>query len=467
MHPTLRNEQILLIGLPAWEGDYLKSTVQLAAELARHNQVLYVEYPFTWKDAMMGRMGKSNAPWRRMLGKSDRLRRVTCDNGAELHVLTLPPMLPVNFINSESLYDSLMLGNAKKAYRTIRLAMQELDIARPVAVNAFNPFLGTFLARQFHEKALIYYCYDEISAAKWAGKHGPRLEYHLMREADAVITSSQPLFDAKQPVANQTYLVKNGVDFSLFHSAAKASAAAAKKEQPLTIGYLGSLDERLDYDLLESTIKALPQHRFCFVGRVNSPQVDRLRHYKNVAVVGSQPPASLPGWVQKMDVCLIPFIKNELTAGIYPLKINEYFAAGKPVVSTHFGDLSDFHSLLSIAESATDFPLLIEKALANDTPRMMAARQEFARQNSWEKRAAEMGLAIRTIIKGNEALVRRGEYTWMPNNYNRWGEASAQFFKSGQSDQNEPAAPTGKTTPASKKRRVNIQGLVLLPSENT
>jgi glycosyltransferase involved in cell wall biosynthesis len=423
MQPTLQNEQIIVIGFPAWEGEYLKSTVQLVSELAKKNNVLYVEYPFTWKDAIMGRMGKAKTPWRRILGKEERLRSLKLDSGAEVNVLTLPPMLPVNFINGDAIYDLLMGKNARTAHKAIQAAMKTLGFHRPVVVNAFNPFLGVFLARQFNEKALLYYCYDEISAAKWEGKHGERLERKFIQQVDAVITSSQPLFMAKKPFAKRSFLVKNGVDFDLF-----SRKNSKDTVQSQTIGYLGSLDERVDYDLLESTIRIMPQYQFVFVGRVNSPGADRLRCLPNVEVVGSQPAATLPQWVEKFGVCMIPFLKNELTAGIYPLKINEYFAMGKPVVTTNFGDLDDFRHLVAVADTAEDFAAALKAALNNDRPDQTERRIAFAHGNSWSERAAEMGIAIQQVVKENRVLAASGEAFWIPDNYNRWGSVSAGFF---------------------------------------
>ncbi len=424
----LKNEQILCIGFPAWEGEYLKSTVQLVSELAKNNHVLYVEYPFTWKDALMGKFGKAKTPWRRILGKEQRLRKLQLENGAEINVLTLPPMLPVNFLRGELLYDAMMSLNAQKAFKAIQAAMHQIGFHRPVVVNAFNPFLGVFLARQFDEKALIYYCYDEISAAKWAGKHGPRLERRFIQQADAVITSSQPLFMAKQPYAKRAFLVKNGVDFNLFHE--------AKRTQQLpstTVGYLGSLDERIDYDLLESIIIRMPYRKFVFVGRLNSAEAERLRRHNNVELVGSQPAASLPSWLQKFGVCMIPFLKNELTAGIYPLKINEYFAAGKAVVTTDFGDLDDFRHLVSVADTVDDFVHALDKALEdNDNDQQRVA---FAHGNSWSRKASDMGIAINLILAEKQLTYATGETDWMPDNFNRAGKVSARFFKAEQEEE--------------------------------
>lgn len=464
MTTQLSNEQILIIGFPAWDGDYMKSTVLLAKELAKENEVLYVEYPFTWKDMWMGRLGKSKAPWKRMMGKEERLRRLELENGAHISVLTLPPMLPINFLDSESLYDALMLQNAKKAFKYIKGALDGLGMEQPVVINAFNPFLGVFLARQFEEKALFYYCYDEISAAKWAGKHGPRLEQHLMQEADAVIVSSQHLLDTKKPFANQIYMVKNGVDFDLFSQTNSTVPTSDKK----VVGYLGSLDDRLDYGLLETCISNHPHYLFRFVGRINSPDVSRLQGYGNVEILGPQPPSSLPGWVQSFDVCMIPFAKNEFTAGIYPLKINEYFAAGKPVVTTHFSDLSDFHHLAEIAKHTEGFSYLLEKAIVQDDPMKARKRKAFARRNSWSHRATEMGMAVGLVVNGIEEEKETGKWSWMPNNYNRWGDVSHTFFQpipKNNSDARKKATSPSLPSIESLKNRVFVQNMELLVPE--
>lgn len=426
MQNSLHNEQILVIGFPAWEGDYLESAVQLVSELAKDNTVLYVEYPFTWKDAIMGKLKRSKAPWRRMLGREERLRKLSLENGGKVNVLTLPPILPVNFINGETLFELVMGANARKAFTAIKTAMKSLGFQRPVVVNTFNPFLGVYLARQFDEKALIYYCSGEISAAKWVKKHGERLERKYMLQVDAIVASSKPLLITKQPFAKRSFLVKNGIDFDRFSHQLSTQHLSYS---PHTVGYLGSLDERIDYDLLESLAMKMPDRRFIFVGSIKSHEAERLRCLPNVELAGSQTVASLPFWMQKFDVCMVPFLTNKLTAGIYPFKINEYFAAGKPVVTTNFGDLEDFRHMVSVADTHEQFANALEVAFGQKANSHY--RITFAHGNSWRQRAADMGIAINQVVVENQVLISSGESVWVPDNFNRWGDVSAAFFQSG------------------------------------
>ncbi len=446
---------ILCIGFPAWEGDYLKSTVQLVGELARQHRVLYVEYPFTWKDVAMGILGKSRAPWRRILGRENRLRTLPLPNGASVDVLTLPPMLPVNFLRGEQAYDLWMGQNAKRAFASIRRAMDVLGMSRPLVLNAFNPFLGVFLARQFDERALVYYCYDEIGGARWANRHGARLERQFLRQVDAVVASSKPLFEKKKTTAARAFLVKNGVDFDLFNRPNLSPQPSTRAPQPSpTIGYLGSVDERLDYDLLETLAQARPDWHFRFVGRANCPAgVERLQRFANVELAGSRPPETLPDEVRGFDACIIPFLKNKLTAGIYPLKINEYLACGKPVVSTGFGDMEDFRQVVQVADSPPDFLKKLEQSLAAKSPGDRENRIAFAQENAWPQRAAQLSSVLSEVEESvaieRRALVAVGLPAWMPDNFNRWGPVSAGFFRKPARERSDlDYSPTPSVIPA-------------------
>ena len=379
-------KDIVCVAFPAWKGNYLKSTVQLMTELALHgHHILYVNYAFTWKDFILSLFGKGYISWKRLSGFKPRLSIMSLENGAEIHLLTLPPILPINFIKSPMIYDAIHKINTFFIKRAILKAMESIGMTAPTVVNAFNPTIGNALVGQLNESKLIYYCYDEIGSARWASRHGKRLEDAFIKKADTVIVTSQGLFDKKSKEHNDCHLIKNGVDFKLFSKKSENLPAISFESDKKVIGYLGSVDERVDYDLLEKLISTTPQYDYVFVGRVTQSAYEkRLLAFPNVQLMGSQPPPTLPAWVQKFDVCLIPFLKNELTAGIYPLKINEYLAAGKPVVSTRFANLSDFETVVQIADNDDSFLQLVQKEYSNED----AARfRQFASQNSWAARS--------------------------------------------------------------------------------
>ena len=411
-------DPIVCHAFPAWDGDYLKSTVQLMQQLAIRRKVLYVDYAYTWKDFFRSLLGGGHASWRRMLGLKNPLRNIQMPGpdtqspnhqpAGSLHVLTLPPVLPTNFLRHPRLYDWANRLNAKWLRNRVRSAMHTLGIEKPVVVNAFNPAFGLLLAGQLGEKRLVYYCYDEIGAAKWAKNHGARLEREFIPKCDAVVVSSAGLLRRKSPLHRRTALVKNGVDFDLFSREATSpnlpEIPGRAPNQPV-IGYLGSVDERIDYQLIENLAQLLPKAMFVFVGRAQpSAHAARIQSLPNVFFAGPKPPETLPAWVQTFDVCLIPFVKNELTAGIYPLKINEYLAAGKPVVATPFADLSDFEGIISVADDVDSFIRAIEKYILENAPRERARRVFFAGKNSWAARSEEFERVCGGFLSPNDEL---------------------------------------------------------------
>lgn len=385
----IQQQPIVCIGFPRWEGsNYLSSTVQLMSELSKYCPVLYVDYPFTYKDMWAAKKTQDKSiPLAELSGEAAALQLRSLKNGGSVHLLRLPPFVPSNFINSKHLYDLVLAWNARRAAKAIKGALKQLGWSQPTVINAFNPALGNALASKLNARQLIYYCYDEISAAPWIAKHGARHEQAFLQKADTTIVSSTALYESKKALSNNCRLIKNGVDLNLFKA-----TGLRPKDLPDTkiIGYIGSVDDRLDYDLLTSIAIQYPQHSLVFLGRImNEARIQSLAKLPNVHFLGSRPIHELGNYLQAFDVGLIPFVKNKLTAAIYPLKINEYLALGLAVVCTDFADLSDFQSVCHIAQEPSDFIKKIKLSLQQYSEEEVAKRHAFAQRNTWAKRAQD------------------------------------------------------------------------------
>ena len=376
---------IVIWAFPSWNGDYLKSTVELAKELALRHRVLYIDYCYTLKD-MLKRGKEGSIPSAYIMGKENGLQEVELPNGANIHVLSLPPIVPFNWIDSSLLFSIVERLNSIAISRRVRKAIELLGFETDVVVNAFNPFLGLTMRRIFKGCPSIYYCYDNIGASHWASKHGETLEKKLVRKVNAVIYSSDALRKNKHYMVHQ-YVVNNGVDLRNFQNYDGQSKVSDKTR--ITIGYVGSVDDRLDYDILETVIKNKPQYDFVFIGRKMSGDWQRLESYSNVTFTGAVDPALLPEMMSKFDVGVIPFIKNDFTKNIYPMKVNEYLALGMPVVSTDFASLPDLEPFMSVAYDALSFEVLLDSEIVNDSRQKRTARKAKAASNSWEQKAKE------------------------------------------------------------------------------
>jgi len=380
----MKQRNILCVSNPSWSGDYAKAIVEMMRVFVRHgNKVLYVENPFTWMDifrlVIKGKIGEAIS----QLISSSKAKSIRIEHQ---HVLVLNPgpVIPINFLSSGKWYDRFQAFNAKKIRKKVRHILEAEDMQEDlIHINAFNPLVAKGTAGEFGEKTLIYYCYDEIRAAAYLKHHGPDLEQWLMKRADFTVVSSEGLLENKGTSTKSIHLVKNGVDYNLFKQGYRSTAPDKPR-----IGYIGSIDDRLDLELLEKLFKAFPDFEFEFVGRCNHPEVKAfLSDHPQVILAGAHRYTELHVFLSRYTLGIIPFVKNEFTAGIYPLKINEYLAAGIPVVTTHFSQLDDFTAVASICDDHASFIDAIKSSIKTDNPDLRQQRQAFASQNSWENRA--------------------------------------------------------------------------------
>lgn len=385
---------IVCIGQTSWEGGpFQKAVVQLMTELSARHQVVYVDYQHTVKDLALGIAGRQEVPVRTLLRRKEALTAKSLDNNGQAYVWQPPVMLPINWL-PDPLYDRFIRWNVGRLVRGLRRVMRQVNIQRPLVINAFNPVFGLPMLHRLNEAATIYYCFDEITVSPWMSRHGGRYEEEYLRRVDAVVTTSETLRRAKSVLQPNAYCVKNGVNFDLFHEAHEL-AGLQSPARPV-VGYLGTADDRVNLPLVEHCVQVMPDVDFRFVGEVNEPAItQRLSQFPNVQFVPPQPVAELPALLAQMSAAMIPFVCNAHTYTIYPLKINEYLAAGLPVVSTPFSLLDDFAGVIELADTPDAFAKALRRALADKAAERVDARIAVAKANSWARRSEEFEAVIR------------------------------------------------------------------------
>ena len=385
-------DHLVCIGFPKWQGNYAKSTIMLMRGLSAYYHVLYVDYQHTLKDVLMALLGKRDIPVMRILGLKKRLVKDE-ERLGKIWVLTPPPVLPINWIKNTSVFRWFLRLNNFIVRRSITSAMRKLNIKSPIIVNAFNPFYGVFNRGRFNERRHVYYCYDEIGEAKWMNKHGASLELEYAAGVDAIVSSSSSLCAKMARINKSSYLVPNGVDFELFNRQAGNSNGSAIK----TIGYTGSIDDRLDFDLIGFLANALPSVRFEFIGRILDRQLIRhLSLLSNVEFFDPVDYSELPEALTRFDLCLIPFKKNDFTRNIYPMKLNEYLAAGKLVLMTDFANLPEFERVAFICRNQTEALTYIKEIDLTEEEIQNRIKEGImmAKEASWSNRARDFHMII-------------------------------------------------------------------------
>ncbi len=257
-----------------------------------------------------------------------------------------------------------------------------------------NVYYGRIL-RFLPRHAAVYDCNDNHLAFPHTPAWARGYFEAVVRGVDAVVVSQPLLREEIEPLGPAAVFdIGNGVDFALFDAAWRAPVVPASVQSlpAPRLGYAGALAAWIDLELLERLALAFPAASLVLVGPAVGalePLRNLLASHRNVHWLGPVPHAELPHFVAGMDVCLIPFRPSALTRGVNPNKLYEYFALGKPVVSTNFSPyLCRFEPLLRVAADADGWVRLVGECMA--APGDPAARREVARQHGWDAKAAAM-----------------------------------------------------------------------------
>ena len=70
-----------------------------------------------------------------------------------------------------------------------------------------------------------------------------------------------------------------------------------------------------------------------------------------------------------------------------PLKMSEYFATGKPLVSTYLPSLEDYRDYVTVCTNHDDFIAAVAENDSQESSERRQARIDFAAQNTWNHRA--------------------------------------------------------------------------------
>lgn len=244
---------------------------------------------------------------------------------------------------------------------------------------------------------VVYDCIDDLSVH---APQGELLRLYQVWEAElidrchgAVVTAERlgariAARRAGLPIAT----IRNGVDVDAFIASAggprpRDLPTGAAGGRPI-IGFVGALYEWIDFELIRAAAERLPECDFVFVGPNNRPNdVESLSKLANVKLLGARPYIDVPAYIAAFDICWVPFAAGDISAAANPVKIYEYLALGKPVVTTPVADVASFGSLVRTGRTQDDVIVALRACKKSLPPADLDERVAFARGNSWSVRA--------------------------------------------------------------------------------
>jgi glycosyltransferase involved in cell wall biosynthesis len=360
-----------------WFAENRTSSHHIARRLAAIAPVLYIEVPgFRTPRASARDFRKI---WRKLAGMFAAPRKI----GDRFYVMTLPqiPFRRWPLVETLNLWLGLLL--ARRALRGIgfRRLISWFLVPHPA-----------LLAGRLRESMIVYYCIDDFAA--FPGVDAPAiqaLDDRLTHKADLVFVAHAGLAESKRDLNPRVHLSPHGVDAELFARASDPATTPPEGARTLrhpVIGYFGSLGEWIDFDLLLGLARARPGWTLLLIGFA-SADTRRLEKQPNIILAGAQPYETLPSWAKAFDVALIPYRPTRQVRNANPLKLREYLATGKPVVSVTTPETSRFRNVLYLADTPEEFLQAIEQALAESDPSLRAARMNAVSAFTWDARVRE------------------------------------------------------------------------------
>ena len=369
-----------------WFAENRTSSHHIARHLAAHADVLYVDSPGMRAPTASAR--DLSRIWRKLSQAVQKPTRVL----PSLWHCTVP-QLPWRKLPGAA------WANRWFGAWAVRRAIRLTGIREPVLW--FVVPHPSFMLDAVPHTLAIYYCIDDYAAHPGVDMaHITACDALLTQRADHVFVAPPALVDAKRRVNPATSFSPHGVDVELFARAQAAEtvvpARAAALKGPV-IGYFGLIAAWTDIELIEWLAVQRPHWNFLLVGHAHVA-VDGLARLPNVSLVGAQPYESLPGWAKAFDVAIIPYRMNRQVMNANPLKLREYLATGKPVVTVPTPEVDRFKGVLSIAADREEFLAAVEASLNDMDSNAVARRMSAVQAMSWESRTQETLWVVAKIL---------------------------------------------------------------------
>jgi glycosyltransferase involved in cell wall biosynthesis len=249
------------------------------------------------------------------------------------------------------------------------------------------------------DRLALYDCVDDY-AEQASGRRNRALVAAADREAASraqlVFTTTEALRRRHLAANPLTELVGNVADYGHFARAADRTIARSDLvglPRPV-LGFAGNLlASKLDLELFEAVSTRPEVGSVLVAGPADEqlrPLLERYAAAGTVIWIGPVAYAEVPAVVAAFDVGLIPYAANDYTRNVFPLKLYEYLAAGKPVVASGLPELRGMEPEVVVAEGPEAFADAAVAAIGRCSPAEVSRRQALAAANTWETRTATL-----------------------------------------------------------------------------
>ena len=378
-----KKEDILLLSTADWGNPFWTNKQHVALELSRlGHKVLYVE-SLGLRSPSINKADVSRI-FRRLLNGLKLPKRIN----ENLWVWS-PIVIPFQNYYIVRLFNKCILSLLSKLFT------YSLNFKSPV-LWTYNPItIDLYLVGP--KIKVVYHCVDEIKAQpNMPVRQIENAENKLLKRADYVFVTSKELYRTRKKINKNTFFFSNVADFDHFSKARNNITVMPEDISCIkgpVIGFVGAISSyKVDFELLSFIAKSRPDWSIVLIGKIGEgePGTDAsILELDNMYMLGPRPYKDLPGYIKSFDVAMIPVTLNDYTHAMFPMKLFEYLAAGKRIVSTNIDSLQSYRDHVYLSASYNEFVDNIEKILLDDD-KGLNERLALAKKNTYRIRTEKM-----------------------------------------------------------------------------
>jgi len=370
-----------------WDAENKTSSHHMAEQLSKSHRVIYVECPGLRAPKGSGRDLK------KLLVKIGKFLRGPRKIRENMYVFTLI-QIPLHR------YRLVRIINSYFVPTIISFVMTILRVKKPL-LWFLVPHLSP-LATRLKSKGVIYYCIDDYSALPGVDVGAiTRMDNELSMTSDVVFVASDTLLEKKKQLNKNVFVSPHGVDFEHFNQVytnqkLQSPSGVAGIAKPV-IGFWGLIEEWIDLDLVKFIAERKPEWNFIFVGFV-AVKDNPCDGMPNVHFLGQRHFSELPQYAKVFDVAILPYKLNQQVINSNPIKLREYLATGKPVVSVDFPQAHHYSDVVAIASSYEEFERYVEEAIAEKDKGAPVKRIASVKDETWESRSKAVLSTVANVL---------------------------------------------------------------------
>jgi glycosyltransferase involved in cell wall biosynthesis len=258
----------------------------------------------------------------------------------------------------------------------------------------------------------IYYAHDPFRFYDWDAARTIDLERQMLAACDGTFAISWQLTEDLQAQSSRPVIYSPNAASRVFMDALSAASDVPEDLRSLPrpiIGCIGQINRSYDWTLIGALADGLPEATFAFVGPIFPEPVEVRRPMEavlargNVKWLGPRPHGQLPGYLLGFNVCLNPLAMSEHNHRRSPLRLYDYLATDKPVLSTAVREALGHGDLVATFKTPREGIELLNRMVAGDYRVDLAARRAYLRNNTWEARAAQFLRHVEALPQGPTA----------------------------------------------------------------